>query len=65
MDEINLEVEQVKTRIGLALKDDKVSYAVAITAMAKLMLEIAVLGCGKEEQDARAFCSSMFSRVTE
>jgi len=58
-------IEQVKARIRLLLKDelkdDQDPYAIAITAMADLMMEILVWGCGKEKREANALCASLFT----
>ena len=50
----------ISRRISKLLADNKVHYSVALLAMRQLMLGIAVVGTGKQEQEARKFLASLF-----
>jgi hypothetical protein len=50
----------VRQQILALLENGKISYSVALVAMSKVMLEIAITGLGMEEGKARAVLASFF-----
>jgi hypothetical protein len=60
LEDVMEEARIVKRCIGLMLKEGDVSYPVALTALAQVMLDIAVLGLSEQEQEARAHLASFF-----
>jgi len=50
----------VRRQILALLENGKISYGVALVAMSKAMLEIAITGLGMEERKARTVLASFF-----
>jgi hypothetical protein len=50
----------IRHRINVFLRDNNVSYTVALIAMTQVMMDIAVYGLGQTEQDARKLLMSLF-----
>jgi len=50
----------IKQHIAVLLKNEDVSYTIAMVAMTQVMMDIAVLGLGQTEQQARGLCAALF-----